>query len=220
MPMVQGLVRLARNSGEIKTITSEVVYENDKFVYRIGLDEMPLHEPDWFNDRGEPKGVWACIKLVNGEVISAILPKSKVMRIASKSRNQKQYDPKEGPYFDEWWKKTAIKNVLKYAPKSTELERLENLNAKEEFGTDTFAEAEMTVVNKVDAPEAEEPAEEKPKKKRAPRKTKAQKAAEEAEAQDEAPAPEQEAVAPHDEDGVIIDADYEDVPIDDDGVPM
>ena len=63
IPMVQGLVKLARNSGEVLSIISEVVYENDKFTYRIGLDEMPLHEPDWFGNRGEAVGFWACVKL-------------------------------------------------------------------------------------------------------------------------------------------------------------
>lgn len=136
MPMTQGLVKLARNSGEIGSIVAEVVYKKDKFVYRIGLDDMPLHEPDWFGERGEPIGVWACVKLKNGEIISRLLPKDKVMRIAGKSKNQFQYDPIKGPYFDEWWRKTAIKNVLKYAPKSSELEVAIRRGDDEEFDHD------------------------------------------------------------------------------------
>ena len=124
IPMTQGLVKLARNSGEIANIVAEVVYENDKFVYRIGLDEMPIHEPDWFGDRGKPIGVWAMVKLKSGEIIPRLLPKEKVMKIASKTHNSSQYDPDKGSYFDEWWRKAAIKNVLKYAPKSTELDKV------------------------------------------------------------------------------------------------
>ncbi len=125
MPMTQGLVKLARNSGEIKNIIAEVVYSKDFFQFTIGEDEKPKHKPNWFDeDRGEPVGVWALVSLDNGEHIHAILPKSKVMKIASKSKNSYQYDPAKGLYFDEWWKKTAVKNVLKYAPKSTELENL------------------------------------------------------------------------------------------------
>lgn len=128
MPMVQGLVKLARNSGLISTIIAEVVYAKDKFSYRIGIDESPVHEPDWFaDDRGEPVGVWALVTLADGSKIHAIMPKRKVMNIASGSKNSKQYDAKEGKHFDEWWKKTAIKNVLKYAPKATELEKLDRL---------------------------------------------------------------------------------------------
>lgn len=151
MPMTQGLVKLARNSGEITTIVSEVVFSNDKFTYRIGIDEMPLHEPDWFGDRGEPIGVWACVKLKNGEVISRLLPKDKIMRIAGKSKNTSQYDPKSGPHYDEWWRKTAIKNVLKYAPKSTELERAMERGEPEEFEEPQTIEINQTTTQ--DQPE-------------------------------------------------------------------
>ena len=33
MPMTLGLVKLARNSGEISTISAEVVYSNDEFIH-------------------------------------------------------------------------------------------------------------------------------------------------------------------------------------------
>lgn len=145
IPMTQGLVKLARNSGEIKSIIAEVVYSNDKFTYRIGIDEMPLHEPDWFGDRGEPIGVWAAVRLKDGEVIARMLPKSKIMAIADGSKtNSKQYSPTEGSYFDEWWRKAAIKNVLKYAPKSTELERL-NEAVKYDDDTDFDYSEDVTV---------------------------------------------------------------------------
>lgn len=125
MPMTQGLIKLARNSGEIANITSAVVYEKDKFTYKIGIDETPIHEADWFSeDRGAPVGAWALVTLTNGEKIPAILPKSKILKIASKGKNGYQYDPEKGFAFDEWWKKTAVKNVLKYAPKSTQLEKI------------------------------------------------------------------------------------------------
>lgn len=130
MPMVQGLVKLARNSGLISTIIAEVVYSKDRFSYKIGVDESPIHEPDWFaDDRGEPVGVWALVTLSDGSKIHAIMPKKRVLEIASGSKNSEQYNPKTGKHFTEWWKKTAIKNVLKYAPKATELEKLERLTA-------------------------------------------------------------------------------------------
>ncbi len=194
MPMTQGLIKMARNSGEIKSIVAEVVYSKDKFVYRIGLDEMPLHEPDWFGDRGEPVGVWAMVKLTNGEIISRLLSKEKVMKIAGKSKNAGQYNPQSGAYFDEWWRKTAIKNVLKYAPKSTELESAMNRGEVEEFETD-----------------------EEPIKKEAPkkRKTKAQKAVEESVemVQEENPEGEREEVQQEIIDVEAIDGEMEDIPV-------
>lgn len=163
MPMVQGLVKLARNSGEVSTIAAEVVYKNDKFTYRIGLDDMPLHEPDWFGaDRGEPIGAWAVVVLKNGEKICRILPKAKIMRIASKTKNAAQYDEKTGAYYDEWWRKAAIKNVLKYAPRSTELDRIiqrENEEYNLETSSDPDYESNLVDMNagssmEEDAPKA------------------------------------------------------------------
>lgn len=151
MPMTQGLIKLARNSGEIANITSAVVYEKDKFTYKIGIDETPIHEADWFSeDRGAPVGVWALVTLNNGEKIPAILPKSKVMKIAGKGKNGYQYDPDKGFAFDEWWKKTAVKNVLKYAPKSTQLEKILAEDNQTEFN-----DGDMDVV---DAQELSTPA--------------------------------------------------------------
>lgn len=122
MPMVQGLVKLARNSGQIKKIVAEVVFKNDEFSYRPGLDDMPNHSPDWFGDRGEPIGCYAVITLNDGEQVTAVMNKARIMGIAQGGRNSHQYTPGKGPHYQEWWKKTVIKNVLKYAPKSTYLE--------------------------------------------------------------------------------------------------
>ena len=37
LPMVEGVIKLMHNSGLIKTISAEVVYENDCFEYELGL---------------------------------------------------------------------------------------------------------------------------------------------------------------------------------------
>ncbi len=122
MPMVQGLVKLARNSGEIKNIIAEVVYQNDQFQYRPGVDEQPMHAPDWFGERGDPVGAYAVVTTQDNEKIVTVMPKQRIMAIANTGRNAHQYNPDQGIHFGEWWKKTAIKNVLKYAPKSSYLE--------------------------------------------------------------------------------------------------
>lgn len=122
IPMVQGLVKLARNSGEISSIIAEVVYSADQFVYRPGIDEQPQHTPDWFGDRGEPVGCYAVVTTKTGEKIASVMRKDRIMAIGNGGRNGKQYTPGQGAHWMEWWKKTAIKNVLKYAPRSTHLE--------------------------------------------------------------------------------------------------
>ncbi len=156
MPMVQGLVKLARNSGEIKNIEAAVVYKNDTFTYVMGSGEPPRHEADWFSDdRGEPVGAWALVTLTSGEKIPAMLSKHKIMRVARRTKNDYQYDPNKGDAWEEWWKKTAVKNVLKYVPRSTELDRA--------MAVDDVQDGEEQVATEV----PEEAPRQEPKKRRA-----------------------------------------------------
>lgn len=125
IPMVQGLIKLARQSGDVGKITAYVVYENDEFQFRQGVDNIPSFDPDWKiapSKRGEPCLAVAVINLKSDEPIVSILHRERIMKIAGKN-NLKQYDPNQGPHFEEWWKKTVIRNALKYAPKSDALEQ-------------------------------------------------------------------------------------------------
>ena len=121
MPMVQGLVKLARNSNEISNIVAEVVYKNDGFIYRPGVQDQPLHDPDWFGDRGKPIGAYAVVTTKDNEKIVSVLARDRIIAIGQGGRNADQYMPGKGAHFVEWWKKTVIKNALKYSPKSTHL---------------------------------------------------------------------------------------------------
>lgn len=122
MPMVQGLVKLARNSGEITNLIAEVVFEKDTFNYSPGLDVQPFHGPDWFGERGQPIGAYAVVTTSDDQKIVSILPKNRIIAIGKGGQNADQYVPGKGAHYQEWWKKTVIKNVLKYSPKSSHLE--------------------------------------------------------------------------------------------------
>lgn len=145
-PMVQGLVKLARNSGEIESIGAYIVYANDMFTYRVGIDSIPTHEASgddgmgWFSSsRGEPIGVWAYVKLKSGDYLEPVmLSRERVMRIAQRSRLRKNYNPGEGLDWEEFWKKAAIRNILKYAPRSTALDSaLEKIDDEISFDSET-----------------------------------------------------------------------------------
>lgn len=139
-PMVQGLVKLARNSGEIESINSEVVFENDEFELYYDFDGTKFkHSPNWYNDRGQPILVWASIKLKSGEVIARAYPKDRIMQIASRSKMAKNYHPGQGLDWEEFWRKAAIRNILKYAPKTTAIEKALEANDSE-FVFDDYSE--------------------------------------------------------------------------------
>lgn len=130
VPMVQGLVKAARNSGEIVSIDSHIVYQSDGFQFRPGTDPQPVFEPDWKiapSKRGDAVLAYCVVRLKDGTVITPEpMHKERIMKIAGGGNNAYQYDPDRGDHWTEWWKKTAIKNALKYAPKSSELLSVEN----------------------------------------------------------------------------------------------
>lgn len=123
IPMYAGLMKMARNSGEISTIAAIMVHQNDTFDYTPGLDDMPLHKIDWFGERGAPIGVYAVVKLKDGSSIVEVLSKAQVLKIGNNTKNAHQYDIEKGESYGEWWRKTAIRRISKYLPRSTDKER-------------------------------------------------------------------------------------------------
>ncbi len=66
IPMVEGIIKVLHNSGLIKTISAEVVYENDLFDYELGTKPQLTHKPLIVGDRGKPICVYAIAVTTNG----------------------------------------------------------------------------------------------------------------------------------------------------------
>lgn len=141
IPMVAGLMKKARNSGEISSIAAHVVYQNDKFAYVLGDEERIEHEPKLDGQRGAPIAVYAIVKLKDGSVQREVMDKDAIMRIASQSKNSFQYDPAKGKNYGEWWRKTVIRRISKYLPSSSD--RDEFMQAVERLDDDFEFEPEI-----------------------------------------------------------------------------
>jgi len=118
MPMVAGLLKKARNSGDISTISVHVAYEKDTFDYTLGDDEKITHKPFLAGDRGKPILVYAVATLKDGGKQRAIMTVSEIEKVRAVSR------AKDGPAWKQWWdemaKKTVIRRLSKYLPSSTD----------------------------------------------------------------------------------------------------
>jgi recombination protein RecT len=120
-PMVQGLMKLARNSGQIASIVAQVVYENDRFTYVLGDDERIEHAPaPLTEDRGKAIAAYAIVKLTDGTTIREVMRASEIINIGGQGSNSHQYDPAKGKNFAEWWRKTVIRRITKYIPRSSD----------------------------------------------------------------------------------------------------
>lgn len=121
MPMIAGVLKKIRQSGEIASVDVHVVHEHDKFTYRPGLDAVPVFEPDWFADRGNPIGAYAIATLKSGEVVPPEI--MNVAQIEAVRKVSRAAD--KGPWVD-WWgemaRKTVMRRFAKRLPSSTDIE--------------------------------------------------------------------------------------------------
>lgn len=119
-PMVWGLMKLIQNSGCVSKVSVYVVWSNELFELEIiNGDEQMKHKPMVFapeKEKGERVGVYAAAKLKDGNVLFKYLSKEKVVKLRAKSKNPKLWDQEA----DEFWSKSALRQISKFLPKNSE----------------------------------------------------------------------------------------------------
>lgn len=109
----KGLIKLARNSGDVTMIYAECVYEHDEFSYELGLEPKLKHIPN-LDDRGKVKCVYAVAKFRDGGSQFVVMTVAEINKIKNKSKAGKH-----GPWVDHWEemaKKTCVRRLSKYLP--------------------------------------------------------------------------------------------------------
>lgn len=118
----QGLIELIRRSGSLSTIDAEVVFEGDHFEFEKGTEGKLVHRPDWKSDKRSKETaicVYAFAKLKDGGWQAVVLPVAEVEAIRARSRAGNS-----GPWVTDWnemAKKTAIRRLYKFLPKTVEV---------------------------------------------------------------------------------------------------
>lgn len=117
----QGYVQLMYRSGQVEQVESEMVYDADEWEYSTGDGGRFFHRPNILlspEERGEPLFAYAYAKLTTGgRTKVCITPRWKAEEIRRKQGNVWNSN------FLEMWQKTPLRQVQKYAPKSSELRR-------------------------------------------------------------------------------------------------
>jgi len=121
MPMIAGILKKIRQSGDVAKISAQVVYENDHFVVSYGFDEDVTHTPPPLGQpRGKPIGAYATAVLKEGEKLLEVMDLETINKIRNVSRSKDK-----GPWAD-WWdemaRKTVMRRLSKRLPMSTDLE--------------------------------------------------------------------------------------------------
>lgn len=137
-PGYRGLIKLARNSGEIAGIEAHIVYEADEFEVTYGTDSKIHHVPALTEDPGKRIAVYAVayFKDPSTRPQFEVLTPAQVEHIRKKSQAERA-GKIDGPWktdTDEMWRKTAVKRLCKYLPLSAELATAIELDNRAEIG--------------------------------------------------------------------------------------
>lgn len=121
MPMIAGILKKIRQSGEVAKVSAQVVYANDKFVVKYGFDEDVEHIPPALNEpRGDPIGAYATAVLKDGSQLLEVMSLEQINEVRKVSRASGN-----GPWvtwFGEMARKTVMRRLSKRLPMSTDLE--------------------------------------------------------------------------------------------------
>lgn len=139
MPGYLGLVKLARNSGQLAMIDAQPVFANDEFNFSKGSDTYWVHTWARTGDRGELDGYWAGYVLKDGSKNFEYMTVEQIERHRDKF-SKGAYDKDgnlQGPWqaAPDWmYRKTVLRQLIKLMPKSVELASALALDERQDVG--------------------------------------------------------------------------------------
>ena len=122
MPMVGGILKKIRNSGELASISAQVAYSNDMFDYQLGDDEKIIHKPLLGGDRGTPIAVYCIAHTKDGAIYREVMSVDEVEKVRKTSRAGSYSSSPWATWWDEMAKKTVIRRISKRLPSSADVD--------------------------------------------------------------------------------------------------
>jgi recombination protein RecT len=135
-PRFMGLMKLARQSGEIDHIDAHEVYQWDEFDYEHGLNERLMHRPGKKPMDYNEQPYWGviaayCVWEIGGRKKFEVMDLADIVRIMNRTTSKKKEDYNDpnskeyitGPWvtdFPEMARKTVVRRASKYMPLSAE----------------------------------------------------------------------------------------------------
>lgn len=122
IPGYRGLIQLALNTGEIQSITVEVVYEGDEFDYALGDESYIKHKPSMTAEHKPENMVCAyCITRFNsGGIQRKVMTRSDIERRRKESQSGNRSDSSWVKWYEEMSKKTVLRAASKTWPMASE----------------------------------------------------------------------------------------------------
>lgn len=146
IPGYQGLLDKAYCHPLVGAVWAEVVYERDEFIQEKGLNRVLVHRPyEGEEDPGAIKYSYAVCEMRSGQKAFVVLNRRDINRIKASSRGAAEPDSPWIKHPAAMWKKSAIRELSKYIPQSTELRDLLDHDDQVERGVsiETMKKAKM-----------------------------------------------------------------------------
>ena len=149
MPMVQGVLKRLRNSGEIASVECEVVYENDFFDLEKGDNAFLKHRPWYVRDNegihepGKLRLAYVSALLKDGTRVREVMNRYDIAKIKAASRSKDRQGNLVGPWKDwedEMWRKSVLHRAAKYLPKSSDKETGESVTQLLDRDTELYTD--------------------------------------------------------------------------------
>jgi recombination protein RecT len=148
IPGYKGLISLARRSGEVTSIETHIVYENDHFDLTLGIESKVEHKPHLLGDRGAPRLVYGVAHFKDGGYHFEWMTVSDVAKIRNRSKSKDS-----GPWvtdFDQMMRKTLIRRMANYLPMSIEFAAALQVDEAVSAGRAAAIEGDFAVVTAED----------------------------------------------------------------------
>lgn len=121
-PRYMGLMKLARQSGEVMKIEAEIVRENDDFMIQKG-DDPRLEHRIKLGKRGDMIGAYCIWTLKDGNKQFEVMDRDQILAIRDRSSSKTKEGKIVGPWAtdeEEMWRKTVVRRASKYMPRATD----------------------------------------------------------------------------------------------------
>lgn len=121
-PRYGGLMKLARQSGDVKKIEAHIVHKNDEFQEERGLNPILIHKPARDNP-GPATHAYCVWKLADGEKQFEVMTAEQILAIKARTSSKTREGKIVGPWItdeEEMWRKTVVRRASKYMPRSAE----------------------------------------------------------------------------------------------------
>lgn len=141
IPMVTGIMKRARNTGQISSWSVALVHEAEveqgRFVYQAGDNPHIKHEPMIVGDRGPVVAAYSSVRLTDGTYHHEVMTIEEINSIMNRTKSKKSDGTITGPWASDWAemaKKTVIRRHAKRLPMSgTDFAVAERIDALYDF---------------------------------------------------------------------------------------